>query len=95
MLDGVTCQKKINEFQQELKKPTNFEEIINKKSNGLFKVFFRFFKIYNINFIVFKNLKNFENINIKYRNINHIFVSMERSRELPNMFRRKKIKLKK
>ena len=83
LLDGVTCQKKLKEFQQELKKPTNIEEIINKKSNGLFKGFLEdFFKIYNINFTVFKNLKTVENINVKCRSINEIFISMERSREL-------------
>ena len=83
LFDGVTCKKKLNEFQYELNKLTNIDEIINKKSNGLLKGFLEdFFKVYNIDFTVFKDSKTVNNINIKCRSINEIFISMETNKKM-------------
>ena len=78
LLDGITCQKNLKEFQIELNKSSNIKEISQKKSKGTFKGFIAdFLKLYDIDFTVFKNENAFKNIGIKCRSRDEIFISME------------------
>lgn len=82
LLDGITCNKELSEFQKELNKTTDINSIIEKKKNGLLKGFLAdFFQKYDIDFSIF-NKEKVQNINIKCRSVNEISVSMETSRAL-------------
>jgi hypothetical protein len=78
LLDGITCQKKLKDFQIELNKSPNIKEISQKKSKGAFKGFIAdFLKLYDIDFTIFKNENAFKNICIKCRSLDEISISME------------------
>ena len=82
LLDGITCNKELREFQKELNKTIDIYSIIDKKKKGLLKGFLAdFFQKYDIDFSIFDKEK-VQNNNIKCRSVNEISVLMERSRGL-------------
>lgn len=78
LLDGISCQKNLSEFQIDLNSEINIDDIILRNKKKKFKGFLSdFLEKYPINFNYFKDEKN--KITVSCRGYNGIGVSMVRN----------------